>query len=82
MWIETQDGDLINMETGSCVYVDAKINSWNVLFDTTSKIYVLGRYKAEKNAREMLDAFKQKIRRSGEKIFKFKEEGENNELSC
>ena len=82
MWVETQDGVVvINLETGSYVYLDERKNGWQVILKAATFRHILGKYKAEKNAREMLDAFKQKLRRSGEKIFKFKEEVEENDVT-
>lgn len=84
MWGETQDGVIvINLETGYCVrFTKLEGGKYAVIFDIKERLYVLGKYKSEEKAREMLDAFKQKLRRSGEKIFKFKEEAVENEVSC
>ena len=82
MWVETQDGVVvINLETGSYVYLDERKDGWQVILETATLSHILGKYKAEKNAREMLDAFKQKLRRCGEKVFKFKEEAEENDVA-
>ena len=82
MWIETQDGYTIaNAETGSAVMLRFRDYNgiWEIYFIAgDSRLNrVCATYKDEATARKAFEDFKAKLRRNGEKIFKFKEDEAN-----
>lgn len=77
MWIETQDGYTIaNVETGTAVMFRDYNGIWEIYFiaGDSSLSHVCAVYKNEATARKAFEDFKAKLRRNGEKIFKFKED--------
>ena len=86
-WIETQDGELLNIVTGASLVISPPKNDnrgwWIVLnHNVAGASRICAEYAKESDAMKVFEDFKNKLRRSGEKIFKFKEEADANEISC
>ena len=81
MWVEMQSGDLINLDNGVEVALTPPSfhkRKWAVILNRKNIARCLAEYGEEKTARAVMESFKEKIRRTGGKIFKFKEEAEEN----
>lgn len=77
MWIETQDGNAVtDIENGSTIILRIHINVWEISLSVgvSNLSRVCAVYKNEATARKAFEDFKAKLRRNGEKIFKFKED--------
>ena len=75
MWVETQDGELVNVDY--VVHIGAKNRNGKYQiyaeFADGGNIEV-GEYNSEESKTVALEEFVQKIRRTGARIFKFKKE--------
>ena len=81
MWIETQEGELINLDTGALMAIkEAKIENhgyWLMLNHQAMGINRLcGEYAEKEQAEKVFEELKNKLRRNGEKIFRFKGDSE------
>lgn len=74
MWIETQDGDLVNSAYVKRLWLCHK--SLMVEF-ADGGLVKIAEYNDENEMEKAVEEFKTKLRRCGEKIFKFKESEEN-----
>lgn len=82
MWIETQEGELINLDTGTQVIIREPKNEnrgWWIILNHSEMgaSRICAEYASEGKAREVFESFKNKLRRNGEKIFKFEGDVEN-----
>lgn len=79
MWIETQNGELVNIDTGMEIRIrEPKIKNggWWILMNNN---VICAEYSEESNAQKAFEELKNKMRRTGAKIFKFKKESEEND---
>lgn len=74
MWIETQDGDLVNAEYVKRLYVHRQ---FLMIEFADGGTVTIAEYSDETKMKKAVEEFKTKLRRCGEKIFKFKESEEN-----
>lgn len=78
MWIETQEGELINPESAVVIKIMKKCGGGYVVAalikDETS---TCAEYLDKSKAQADMEKFKNKLRRNGEKIFKFEGDVEN-----
>lgn len=74
MWIETQDGDLVNADYIKRVYVQKQ---FLMLVFADGGTVTIAEYSDETKMKKAVEEFKTKLRRCGEKFFKFKESEEN-----
>ena len=73
MWIETQSGDLINPESAIVIKIMRKCGGGYVVAAMMRDEQITFAEYTEKNhAQKDMEEFKNKLRRNGEKIFKFK----------
>ena len=74
MWIETQNGDLINSKFIKRLYIHRQ---FLMIEFADGGTVTIAEYSDESKMKKALEEFKTKLRRCGEKIFKFKESDEN-----
>ena len=74
MWIETQDCKLINLDNGVEIkkIASAIQDEHLIIWIQGRNSEICGEYANESDAAKAFDDFKNKLRRNGEKIFKFK----------
>ncbi len=74
MWIETQDGELVNSAYIKRLFTHKKIL---MIEFANGGTVTIAEYHDETEKKKAVEEFKTKLRRCGEKIFKFKESEEN-----
>ena len=76
MWIETQDGELVNVDFVKYFYIKGKL----ILAEFADGGNVaIAEYQSEENIKKAVGKFEEKLRRTGKRIFKFDKESEKND---